>query len=117
MEFSMMKNIVVLKNLPSNIVDEAFVVLKENERIQVEDLIKYENSKEEEKQKEKQFKENDKDYIVKEAEMLIADYISNIEKRENENMNNTWKIKYKKSAMINCGLGILFIISLIMSFI
>ena len=32
MEFGQMKNIVVLKNLPSNIVDEAIVVLKPNKK-------------------------------------------------------------------------------------
>ena len=33
MEVSNMKNMVVLKNLPSNIVEEAFVVLKANKKI------------------------------------------------------------------------------------
>lgn len=115
MESNMMKNIVLLKNLPSNIIEEAFVVLKENDKIQVEDLIKYENAKNEEKKREKQIKENDNDYIVKEAEMLIADYIKNIEKRENENINNNLKIKYKKSVIVNYGLSVLFAISLILS--
>ena len=32
-----MKNMIVLKNLPSNIVDEAFVILKPNSKIKVED--------------------------------------------------------------------------------
>ena len=34
MDTSSLKNIVVLKDLPSNIVEEAIVVLKENQKIQ-----------------------------------------------------------------------------------
>ena len=33
METSNMKNMVVLKNLPSNIVDEAIIVLKSNKKV------------------------------------------------------------------------------------
>ena len=33
MEKSNMKNMLVLKNLPSNIVDEAIIILKENKKI------------------------------------------------------------------------------------
>ena len=43
MKDSNLKNIVVLKNLPSNIVEEAFVVLKSNKYIK--ELEKIENTK------------------------------------------------------------------------
>lgn len=33
MDVSNMKNIIVLKNLPSNLVEEAIVVLKENKKV------------------------------------------------------------------------------------
>ena len=33
MNSNQMKNIIVLKNLPSNIVDEAFIILKNNKKI------------------------------------------------------------------------------------
>ena len=39
MDTSSLKNIVVLKDLPSNIVEEAIVVLKENRKIQKLELI------------------------------------------------------------------------------
>ena len=39
MESSSMKNMVVLKNLPSNMVDEAIIIFKENSRIKTKDAI------------------------------------------------------------------------------
>ena len=38
MESSDMKNMVVLKNLPSNMVEEAIIIFKENQRIKEEIL-------------------------------------------------------------------------------
>ena len=79
-----LKNIVVIKDLPSNLIEEAIVVLKENQKIpklEPASKDKKENSSETPKIK------NSKDYIIKEAQMLIADYISKIEnknKKENE---------------------------------
>ena len=52
METSKLKNMVVLKNLPSNIVDEAIIVLKANKKVkklqkieQNKNLISNENEK------------------------------------------------------------------------
>ena len=39
MEDSKLKNMVVLKNLPSNIVDEAIIVLKSNKKVKKEVLV------------------------------------------------------------------------------
>ena len=82
MDVSKMKNIVVLKNLPSNIVDEAFVVLKSNKRVKktekVEKFSKVSDKKDEKK---------DKEYVLKEAELLVSDYISKIE--DNKNLKST----------------------------
>ena len=35
-----LKNIIVVKNIPSNIVEEAFIIVKENLKIEAEDIIK-----------------------------------------------------------------------------
>jgi len=90
MEVSNMKNMVVLKNLPSNIVEEAFVVLKANKKIKK--LEKVENNK-------KIIGENntkkDKEYMLKEAEMLVSNYISKIE--ENENTKSKKEVENKKN--------------------
>ena len=77
METSNLKNMVVLKNLPSNIVDEAIIVLKANKK--TKKLQKIENKKILENQENKK----DKEYILKEAEMIVNNYIYKIENKEN----------------------------------
>lgn len=78
-----LKNMVVIKNLQSNIVEEAIVILKSNKKIkQVEKIEKKQvNNNLENKKKEK-------DYIIKEAEMLIANYISTLEQKKKSISNN-----------------------------
>ena len=79
-----LKNMVVLKNLPSNIVEEAFVILKSNKKVkQVEKIEKT-------KLKKNSDNENkEKDYIIKEAEMLVSNYITTLEqKKKDRNINN-----------------------------
>ena len=73
MESSKLKNMVVLKNLPSNIVDEAIIVLKTNKK--VKKLQKIEKNK---NQVENENDKKDKEYILKEAEMIVNNYISKI---------------------------------------
>ena len=95
MNTSNMKNMVVLKNLPSNLVEEAIVVLKENARIK--NFEKAENCREvgfADK------KEDEKEYVLKEAEMLVSDYISRIEENKNPVLNNKTK-RFKRWAYIS----------------
>lgn len=92
MEASNLKNMVVLKNLPSNIVDEAIIILKNSKKIKK--LEKVENNKTTNK-KEKQTTQ--KDYILKEAEMLVNSYVSKIENKEDKKIaDNKMQQKYKK---------------------
>ena len=92
METSNLKNMVVLKNLPSNIVDEAIIVLKANKK--TKKLQKIENKKILENQENKK----DKEYILKEAEMIVNNYISKIENKENDKIiiSKDTEGKYKK---------------------
>ena len=92
METSNLKNMVVLKNLPSNIVDEAIIVLKANKK--TKKLQKIENKKILENQENKK----DKEYILKEAEMIVNNYISKIENKENDKIiiSKSTDGKYKK---------------------
>ena len=69
-----LKNTVVLKNLPSNIVEEAIIVFKANIKLKEEN-----NNIEIEKNKEIK---KEKDYILKEAEMLVNNYIKKIKKKK-----------------------------------
>lgn len=92
MESSKLKNMVVLKNLPSNIVDEAIIVLKTNKKVkklqkieQNKNLMSNENDK------------KDQEYILKEAEMIVNNYISKIENNEKKNIfNKEANKKYNK---------------------
>ena len=104
MRQSNVKNMVVLKNLPSNIVEEAIVVLKANIKIKQNEKIDKNrvNGKrkdEEEKINQKNIEKNkDDNYILKEAEMLISNYISKMEQKNEQRKSIEKKVnqKYKK---------------------
>lgn len=93
METSKLKNMVVLKNLPSNIVDEAIIVLKANKK--VKKLQKIEKDKQTSENEENK---KDKEYILKEAEMIVNNYISKIENNDNGKIiiKKETNEKYKK---------------------
>lgn len=93
MNQSNFKNMVVLKNLPSNIVEEAIVILKTNKK--VKKLEKIEKNRMVDNTDNNR-KEND--YILKEAEMLISNYISDLEEKKDEKKRENQKInlKYKR---------------------
>ena len=98
MEERLMKNIIVLKNIPSNIVEEAIVVLKPNLKIkQTEYIAKSKDNKQ----------SKDKDYIVREAESVISNYISVLDKQDNKKDIGTKKLseKYKRLKMVTFLLG------------
>ena len=91
MEASNLKNMVVLKNLPSNIVDEAIIVLKTNKKAKKLQKIEKNNQVDKEEKK-------DKDYILKEAEMLVNSYISKVEIKDikKDNVSQKQKNRYEK---------------------
>lgn len=92
METSKLKNMVILKNLPSNIVDEAIIILKANKKVKkLQKIEQNKNSISNENNK------KDKEYILKEAEMLVNNYISRIENNEKKNIfNKEANEKYNK---------------------
>lgn len=101
METSNMKNIVVLKNLPSNLVEEAIVVLKNTNKIKQYKVL--EQKKEKTKIESKKCEDSQK-YIIREAEMLISNYISDIEKSKSNNKNNQ-KLEKKYHRLKNLTIG------------
>lgn len=107
MEIDNMKNIVVLKDLPSNIVEEAFVIVKPNIR------IKKLNFADKKKNKERLKADNNKEYIVKEAEMLIANYISSIEKNNKLEDNSKLEKQYKRLKKLTFLLGIVSLLGIL----
>lgn len=102
-----MKNMVMLKDLPSNIIDEAIIILKPNIKIRSLDTSKKNNSNN------KKIKEEDsKKYIINEAEMLITNYITKIENNKNSKPNKKIENRYKRLKLISILLGIGFIVSI-----
>ena len=92
---SNLKNMVVLKNFPSNIIEEAIVVLKQGSKIKnIQKIQNKENIKQNANNK-KVGKE--KDYIIKEAEMLINQYVAKIEnQKKDKKKNQKFESKYFK---------------------
>ncbi len=90
MDIEKMKNIVVLKNIPSNMIEEAFVVLKDNVKIHKEECVG--NSKPLDNKDEKV---KDGNYVVKEAELIVSEYIKKLEKKEIKESKETKKLKEK----------------------
>lgn len=107
METENMKSMVVLRNLPSNIVEEAIVILKPNVKLKSLDLA--ENNKKVKNQK----CQNNKKYIINEAEMIVNDYLSQMEKEKKSisKINKKIESKYKRVRAIAMVLGILFLAS------
>jgi len=117
MDVSKMKNIIVLKNLPSNIVDEAIVILKSNQKIK-----KLEYIDREEKQSSKQIENNEvlisQEYVIKEAQDVIATYISKIENNAEKGNKTIYQLqdKYKKMRRFNIFLLACTFMSIIFTF-
>ena len=109
METSKMKNMVVLKNLPSNMIEEAIVIFKENSKIKAKDVINKSNQL-------SQVQGKSIDIIFKEAEMLLNDYVKRVESSENRKIFDK-KINDKFLKKYSVVITILFIISLTINFI
>lgn len=86
METSNMKNMVVLKNLPSNLVEEAIIILKSSKKAKKLEKIEKKN-----KPEKIQNTQKGKDYILKEAEMLVTSYISKLEDNHEKEQNKAIK--------------------------
>ena len=108
MEKSQMKNIVVLKSLPSNLIEEAIVILKSNKTAK-----KLEYIEQKENIKDKVNVNDSTNYIIREAESVISNYINTVEKNEKSESRIKVDKKYKKlkiySIIVTIGL-ILFMI-------
>ena len=107
-----MKNMVVLKNLPSNIVEEAIVILKPNIKLKKIDFA--ENKKNNKKAENTNIK-NSKKYIINEAEMVVSNYLSTLEnnKKNHVKVNRKIEIKYKRLKTLSVVLGIMLLVSVL----
>ena len=112
-----LKNIVILKNLPSNFVEEAIVILKQNNQIKKFHLIENTSKKNSNGSEKNQIKKDD--FIIKEAENVVSDYISKIENQDfnGDKKNTKLKEKCKKLKILSISLSCALIFFMILSFI
>lgn len=99
-----MKNIIVLKDLPSNIIDEAIVILKNNKIKKNEKL------------------ENNNEYIntsiINEAKNVITEYIEKLEQPKKDKIKERrLLLKYKKLQIFTILITVMMIISFVINFI
>lgn len=110
MDSEKMKNMIVLKNLPSNIVDEAIIILKNNKKVKAFKKAEIQNNGALESLESEQ-------YIVREAEMVISNYLSKVEKEKQiksysmKQMEN----KYRKLKITSIVLGIIVLLNIIIN--
>lgn len=96
-----LRNIVILKNLPSNTIEEAFVVLKKNPKAKkLERIEKYGEFKSEKNG------EDDNEFIIREAELLIQNYLNNSKSdmKKEDNLYKKNKRLKKAVALLSCSL-------------
>lgn len=114
MDISRMKNIIVLKDLPSNIVDEAIVVLKSGAR-----LKNMETSDTKHKGNLGGNEGSNSETAIKEAEFIVENYLKGLEdkKTSNEKQSNIKKmrIQYRKMQVCTAILGLTSIIGICIS--
>lgn len=112
MEQNLMKNMIILKDLPSNMIEEAYVVFKDN--VKIHKVLKKDNKIKNENNRKEIDKNKSKDHIVKEAEMIIQDYIYKIEKKEYDIGKNNKKLrdKYERLKALSIFLGMFSILSM-----
>lgn len=95
MEQTNLKNTIVLKDLPSNIIEEAVIVFKNKKTVKEIEKIEKDNRG----NKNKKIRKNNS-YAIEEAELVINDYMTKMEeKRKNKNLtqkNINKKIKKLK---------------------
>ena len=108
MNASRMKNIIVLKDLPSNLIDEAIVILKNGSK------IKHHVSGITEENYQEKTLDGNYETAIKEAEFIVADYMRKLEipKRNMKTIKNI-NIQYKKLKIFSLILGATAILSVV----
>lgn len=113
MEKKDLKNIVIIKNLPSNIVDEAIVILKPNKKIKNIELLEKKNNK-----KFTSVQIDNNKHVVSEAEMIVNNYICELERKEKkENTEDNFKEKYLRLKKYSFVSSLILVMSIILHFV
>lgn len=112
MDKSSLKNIIILNDLPSNIIDQAIVVFKNKPKIK-----NYQFAKPDEKIQ--KFNDKNTNYFLKEAENVITEYISKIENQDIKKNDKYEDLqgKCKKLTIISILLAFISLLFLIINLI
>ncbi len=135
MKTDIMKNVIILKNLPSNLIDEAIVIVKDKKKIkdinysefikdggekfsssankQTSNRVIQGYMKEEDLKKLEDTKKEDRKYVIKEAEIVVTNYLSKIDNKMPEKRIKRLEKSYKRAKKMSIILGIISVISII----
>ena len=135
MKTDVMKNVIILKNLPSNLIDEAIVIVKDKKKIkdinysefikdggekfsssvnrQTSNRVIQGYMKEEDLKKLEDTKKEDRKYVKKEAEIVVTNYLSKIDNKMPEKRIKRLEKSYKRAKKMSIILGIISVISII----
>lgn len=106
MQNKKLKNTIVLKGMASNIVEEAIVILKPNVKLKQKEFVDKNSGIE---------KRNvPNDYVIKEAEKVILNYIQTIENENRINRKLKRMKKYRFLQLTNITLIIILIAMIIL---
>ena len=135
MKTDIMKNVIILKNLPSNLIDEAIVIVKDKKKIkdinysefikdggekfsssvnrQTSNRVIQGYMKEEDLKKLEDTKKEERKYVIKEAEIVVTNYLSKIDNKMPEKRIKRLEKSYKRANKMSIILGIISVISII----
>ena len=135
MKTDIMKNVIILKNLHSNLIDEAIVIVKDKKKIkdinysefikdggekfsssankQTSNRVIQGYMKEEDLKKLEDTKKEERKYVIKEAEIVVSNYLSKIDNKMPEKKIKRLEKSYKRAKKISIILGIISIVSII----
>ena len=106
MEKCKMKNVVVLRNLPSNLIEEAFVVVKSKNVARSLERIDGKNENIDRKNK-------DDGYIVREAESVLSSYVSLVEKKDDKKVDFGIKRRYNMLKIYGVLVTVAFVVAVV----
>ena len=121
------KNIIILKNLPSNLIDEAIMVIKDKKKTKDFNYSDLTTEQEEYNEKHKiiqgymneedlkkieKIKKENRKYVIKEAEMVVTNYINKMDNSLNEKKAKKIEGRYKRLRILNIFLGLTTIVSI-----
>ena len=118
------RSVVILKNLPSNLIEEAIMVVKDKRKLNNSKMIKAledekfslfnkekeQNSiiqgslKEEEFKKLEKINKEERKYVIKEAEMVLSNYLMKLDNEKKDKRVEKLERNYKSMKNINIGL-------------